>query len=216
MSALRQRTRFLSRELVPATRHDVLSARCSHEFAGEEARPLTESRRSEIVAANETLAGEALRTLGVAFRSLPKEAAGPEAFDERVEQDLVFLGLIGMIDPPAAKKRRMRSRARKAPAFVHHDYGRPPERPLRSSPPSSASADHRAVTGVEIGKLSEEALEQTVREVRSTPASTPSTSCDRQSHSASGMTVAMTRDGVKRCSRAQDRRHGDRHGGHRN
>ena len=55
---------------------DVLLARCSHEFAGEEARPLTESRRSEILTANETLAGEALRTLGVAFRSLPKDASG--------------------------------------------------------------------------------------------------------------------------------------------
>ena len=53
---------------------DVLLARCSHELVGEEARPLTAHRRAEILANNEELAGQALRTLGVAFRSLPKDA----------------------------------------------------------------------------------------------------------------------------------------------
>ena len=57
---------------------DVLLARCSHELVGEEARPLTDARRAEILATNEELAGEALRTLGVAFRSLPKDASGAE------------------------------------------------------------------------------------------------------------------------------------------
>ena len=61
---------------------DVLLVRCSHELVGEEARPLTAERRAEILASNEELAGEALRTLGVAFRSLPKDAAECGAFDE--------------------------------------------------------------------------------------------------------------------------------------
>ena len=81
---------------------DVLLARCSQELVGEEIRPLTAERRAEIVQMNEELAGEALRTLGVAFRSLPKDALEAEEVDERVEHDLVFLGLIGMIDPPRA------------------------------------------------------------------------------------------------------------------
>src|SRR3546814_11446475 len=53
---------------------------------------------------NEGLAGEALGTLGVAFRSLPKDAWS-ETFDQRIEQDLVFIGLIGMIDPPREEAR---------------------------------------------------------------------------------------------------------------
>ena len=65
---------------------DVLLARCSHELVGEQARPLTAERRAEILANNEELAGEALRTLGVAFRSLPKDAFGREELDEHVEQ----------------------------------------------------------------------------------------------------------------------------------
>ena len=60
---------------------DVLLARCSHELVGDEARALTEARRAEILQTNEELAGEALRTLGVAFRSLSSDRSGREAFD---------------------------------------------------------------------------------------------------------------------------------------
>ena len=74
---------------------DVLLARCSQELVGEESRPLAAERRAEILQGNEALAGEALRTLGVAFRALPAGAFEADEVDERVEQDLVFAGLIG-------------------------------------------------------------------------------------------------------------------------
>ncbi|MEH2520998.1 Ca2+-transporting ATPase [Bradyrhizobium sp. AZCC 1610] len=176
---------------------DVLLARCSHEFAGEEARPLTESRRSEILAANETLAGEALRTLGVAFRSLPKEAAGPEAIDEGVEQDLVFLGLIGMIDPPRQEAKDAVARAKGAgirPIMITGDH---PKTASVIAAELGIATDHRAVTGVEIGKLSEEALEQTVREVSVYARVNPEHKLRIvKALQRDGMTVAMTGDGV--------------------
>jgi Ca2+-transporting ATPase len=176
---------------------DVLLARCSHEFAGEEARPLTESRRSEILAANETLTGEALRTLGVAFRSLPKEAAGPEAIDEGVEQDLVFLGLIGMIDPPRQEAKDAVARAKGAgirPIMITGDH---PKTASVIAAELGIAADHRAVTGVEIGRLSEEALEQTVREVSVYARVNPEHKLRIvKALQRDGMTVAMTGDGV--------------------
>jgi len=79
---------------------DVLLTRCTQELVGDEIKPLTVERRAEILKSNEELAGEALRTLAVAFRTLPKDVMKQEEFDEHVEKDLVFLGLIGMIDPP--------------------------------------------------------------------------------------------------------------------
>src|SRR4029079_5060545 len=59
---------------------DVLLTRCTHELVGEESRPLTDDRRRAVRAANEALAGEALRILGIAFRTLPEvPAAGAGA-----------------------------------------------------------------------------------------------------------------------------------------
>jgi len=46
----------------------------TQELVGEEIRPLTVERRAEILQTNEELTGTALRTLGGAFRSLPKDA----------------------------------------------------------------------------------------------------------------------------------------------
>src|SRR4029450_2904770 len=81
---------------------DVLLARCSFEVLGEDRRPLPPSARAEILKVTEAPAAEALRTLGVAGLFLPADvlaryAASP---DMRVEQDLGFAGLIGMIGPP--------------------------------------------------------------------------------------------------------------------
>ena len=51
---------------------DVLLARCAHERVGDAERPLTAARRAEIHAEIDRLAGEALRTLGLASaRCLP-------------------------------------------------------------------------------------------------------------------------------------------------
>ncbi len=81
---------------------DVLLGRCTHERVGEDAVPLDDARRAAILASIESLAGEALRTLGVAYRTQARESA-PEQPDVGVERDFVFLGLIGMIDPPRAE-----------------------------------------------------------------------------------------------------------------
>ena len=53
---------------------DVLLTRCTRELVGEERRPLTPERREEILETNEALAGQALRTLGIAGRWLTREA----------------------------------------------------------------------------------------------------------------------------------------------
>ena len=74
---------------------------------------------------NEELAGAALRTLGVAFRLLPEDALEQGEVDERVEYDLVFLGLIGMIDPPREEAKAAVARAQSAgirPMMITGDH----------------------------------------------------------------------------------------------
>ncbi|MCS7115052.1 MAG: cation-translocating P-type ATPase [Nitrososphaerota archaeon] len=78
---------------------EVILERCTHIIINGEVMKLSERKRKEILKVNEEMAGKALRVLGVAFKEVsPSEA---EKFDEEtLENDLVFIGLAGMIDPP--------------------------------------------------------------------------------------------------------------------
>src|SRR3712207_6576187 len=141
---------------------DVLLPRCSHEIVGDEARPLTNERRMEIQAAAEKLAADALRTLGVAFRSLPLEEQ-ETVIDDHIEQDLVFLGLVGMIDPPREEVRDAVDRARGAgirPIMITGDH---PNTAAAIARELDISADGQAVTGAELERLPDEALQSVVR-----------------------------------------------------
>jgi Ca2+-transporting ATPase len=77
---------------------DLLLARCTRERTGDTERALTAERRAEIQAAIDALAGEALRTLGLAYRLLPPAAA--TRLPEDAEEELTWLGVAGMMDPP--------------------------------------------------------------------------------------------------------------------
>ncbi|HYI81691.1 MAG TPA: HAD-IC family P-type ATPase, partial [Acetobacteraceae bacterium] len=144
---------------------DVLLGRCTHELVGKEARPLTADRHATIMRSNDELAGEALRTLGVAFRSLPKAGTDQDDLDEDVERDLVFLGLIGMMDPPREEAKEAVARARGAgirPMMITGDH---PRTAAAIAAELRIAADGRAVTGAEIERMPDEALDRTVREV---------------------------------------------------
>ena len=175
----------------------ILLARCSRELVGKEAKLLTAGRRAEILTSNEDLAGQALRTLGVAFRQLPKGAVGAEAFDESVEHDLVFLGLIGMIDPPRDEARDAVARAKAAsirPIMITGDH---PRTATVIASELGISADGRAVTGAELGKMTDEKLDQTVRDVSVYARVNPEHKLRIvRALQREGMTVAMTGDGV--------------------
>jgi P-type Ca2+ transporter type 2C len=178
---------------------DVLLTRCGFELVGEDRRPLTPSRRAEILATNETLAGEALRTLGVAAHWLPADvveelAAHP---DERVERDLVFAGLIGMIDPPRAEAKDAVAKAKAAgirPIMITGDH---PRTATVIAQQLGIAQDGRAITGSEFQQLPERARASTVAEVSVYARVNPEhklaiVDALRQT----GAIVAMTGDGV--------------------
>jgi Ca2+-transporting ATPase len=139
---------------------DVLLTRCSHELVGKEARPLTSERREEILRANEALAGEALRTLGVAIHWLPADALSPDdgEIDPEVERDLVFAGLIGMIDPPRGEAAEAVARARGAgirPLMITGDHPRTAAVIAREL---GIADDGRVITGAELERMTDDAL----------------------------------------------------------
>ena len=76
---------------------DVVLARCTTYWEDGAAKPMTEEKRAEIMAANKAMADKALRVLAVAKRDW-KEKPGDNT-PEFLEQELCFVGLTGMIDP---------------------------------------------------------------------------------------------------------------------
>jgi Ca2+-transporting ATPase len=146
---------------------DVLLTRCTHELVGNEPRALTDARRSEILEANEALAGEALRTLGVAERRLaaPAMAQHADSPDEGLERELVFAGLIGIIDPPRPEARDAVARARRAgirPIMITGDH---PRTASVIAQELGISTDGRAVTGTELEAMTPEEAARTVDSV---------------------------------------------------
>jgi len=73
---------------------DILLSRCTYGPNG----PLTEQERRQIAAANESMAQGALRVLAVARRTLHLIPSDPTS--DALEQQLTFLGLFGLNDPP--------------------------------------------------------------------------------------------------------------------
>ena len=76
---------------------EIVMNRCAKIFAEGKIRKITDRDRSEILKVNEAMAKQALRNLGFAYRELPQTMV---EFDENIENDFTFLGLMGMIDPP--------------------------------------------------------------------------------------------------------------------
>ncbi len=72
---------------------EVLLEKCDRVFHEGKVAPLTPEAKQRLLAENERLAGEALRVLGFAYKPL----TGGEG---DIEENLVWIGLQGMIDPP--------------------------------------------------------------------------------------------------------------------
>jgi P-type Ca2+ transporter type 2C len=146
---------------------DVLLTRCTHELVGADRRPLTDERRARILETNEALASQALRTLGIAGRWLTGETLAEQSAhpDERLEHDLTFAGLIGIIDPPRPEARDAIVRAKRAgirPMMITGDHPRTAAVIAREL---GISSDGRAMTGSELERLTPDALARTVADV---------------------------------------------------
>jgi Ca2+-transporting ATPase len=142
----------------------VLLARCTAERAAGEVRPLTDERRREVLDTVDRLAGQALRTLAVAYRALPDGARA--AADESMERELVHLGLVGIIDPPRPEARAAIGEATAAGIRVLMITGDHPRTAVRiAGDLGIVEAGARVLTGAELEAASDEELAAWVREV---------------------------------------------------
>jgi len=159
--------------------------------------PLTNDIRDRIRSANDQMAAKALRVIAVAFklvRELPDVLA-----PEEVEKDLIFAGLIGMIDPPRPEVNQSLTIAKKAgirTLMITGDYAQT-ARAIAEAIGLIEKSDEKVITGTELGHMSDAELRDEIQHVnvfaRVSPEHKMRIVDALQAHNE---VVAMTGDGV--------------------
>jgi Ca2+-transporting ATPase len=92
---------------------DVVLGLCTqYQKMDDTTAPITDEIRESIYEVNARMARSALRVIAVAFRVEPD--VPDDATPEKVERDLIFVGLMGMIDPPRPQVKPAIAKARRA------------------------------------------------------------------------------------------------------
>ena len=170
---------------------DMLLPRCVSIMAGEEVRPMTEKDVEEIKKANSRMAKKALRVLGVAVKSGDLERGS-------LESELVFVGLVGMIDPPRAEVKeavRVCKEAGMRPIMITGDH---------IDTASAIAAEigilregDKVILGADLDKMSDDEFRDTIEQYSVFARVSPENKVRIvTTYQGKGKVVAMTGDGV--------------------
>ena len=155
---------YIENKLVSFTKGapDIILKRCNSIYLKGEIRPLTEELRKEILNTNSDFSQDALRVLAFSFRThdrLPEEITS-----ESIENDLTFVGLVGMIDPPRTEAKDAIKVCKEAginTIMITGDY----KETAFAIGKDLGMADtiENAMTGEELNKISDEELREKVK-----------------------------------------------------
>ncbi len=181
---------------------EVILDRCDRYYEGGEIKELTEEKKKEFIEKNEEFANNALRVLAMAYRQV--ELGEVEDKDKKeiieadkgdLEEDLIFMGLQGMIDPPREEVKEAIETCREAGirtvmitgdnAMTARAIGR------------ELGFKEKVMTGRELDNLSEDEFKDVVEEVDIFARVSPSHKVNiLRALKAQDHIVAMTGDGV--------------------
>ncbi len=134
---------------------DVVLAHCAYYYENGESKPMTEEKRAAIMAENKAMADKALRVLAAAKRDWSEKPA--DNTPEFLEQELVFLGLTGMIDPVRPEVKPAIEQCRSAgirPIMITGDHK---DTAVAIAKELGIITDaSEAITGAELDKISDE------------------------------------------------------------
>ena len=167
---------------------DVLLQHCDRIAVGHEVLALDDEWRRRILGAVESLSGVANR---------PAEGSGE--FDETAERNLIFLGVVGIIDPPRDEVKDAVVRAHRAGIRTIMITGDHPATANRIARDLGITApdDHRALTGLELDAMAGADFAAATREVNVYARVAPENKLQIvDALQADGHIVAMTGDGV--------------------
>jgi len=175
---------------------DVLLTRCTALQVGDDIVPITDERRAALHAQVEELSSQAYRTLGVAYRQLDHHTDWQA--DEALEEQLVYLGLVGIIDPPRQEAEPAIAEAHRAGIRVLMITGDHPLTAARiATDLGIIETGDRIRTGLELDQLDDQGWRETVRDTSVYARVAPEHKLRIvDALQADGNVVAMTGDGV--------------------
>jgi Ca2+-transporting ATPase len=143
---------------------ELILERCQSYHLGEQILPLTQEQRQKILQANNEMAERGLRVLGFAYK--PLETIPDSQSEEAVEQDLIWLGLVGMLDAPRPEVKEAVAKCREAgirTVMITGDHQLTAQAIGKQL--GIIQESDRVLTGRELEKLSQSELEQEVDRV---------------------------------------------------
>lgn len=177
---------------------DLLLKRCTQIVEKDQVRALTEADQKKILTANDEMAEQALRVLGLAYHKV--DHLFPKAKSENVEQDLIFAGLVGMIDPERPEAKAAIAEAKSAgirTIMITGDHQTTAQAIAERLGIIEPNADDAVITGAELDQLSDDWLQDNVQKFSVYARVSPEHKVRIvKAWQANGKIVAMTGDGV--------------------
>ncbi|MGO3433005.1 MAG: cation-translocating P-type ATPase [Streptococcus thermophilus] len=177
---------------------DQLIKRVTRIEINGEVRPITDEDKQAILAINKDLAKQALRVLMMAYKTTSEI---PTLESEVVESDLIFSGLVGMIDPErpeAAEAVRVAKEAGIRPIMItgdHQDTAEAIAKRLGIIDPNDT--EDRVITGADLNELSDEEFQKVFKQYSVYARVSPEHKVRIvKAWQNEGKVVAMTGDGV--------------------
>ncbi|MBO5903697.1 MAG: calcium-translocating P-type ATPase, PMCA-type [Tidjanibacter sp.] len=175
---------------------DELLARCHSALIAGKITPIDEKLRATIAEANLSMASRALRVLAMAAKRV--DAVPDEVRSENVESDLIYIGMVGMIDPPRTEVAGSVAQCRGAgirPVMITGDHLITASAIARSL--GIMAEGDSALTGADVERMSDEELQKVAGSVSVFARVAPEHKVRIvRAYQSLGNVVAMTGDGV--------------------
>ena len=175
---------------------EIILERSTHVLKDSQPTKLTGRERKKILEMNEKMASEALRVLGMAYKELP-DAALKDFREESTESGLVFVGLMGMIDPPREEAKEANRLCEQAGIKTVMITGDHKLTAIAIAKDLGMLKSDLVLTGAELDKISDEEFERVVESVSVYARVSPEHKLRIvKALKEKGHIVAMTGDGV--------------------
>jgi len=142
---------------------EVLLDRCDRVLTAQGSSPLLDEERSELLGQNELMARDGLRVLAIASAALPADVFDPAGNLLEHLQNLTFVGLAGLLDPPRAETREAIALCEQAGIQVKMITG--DHKTTASAIAEMLGITGSAVTGAEIDAMSDEVLSEKIESI---------------------------------------------------